>query len=178
MRVAPLGAYWFDQLDRAAASAREQAKVTHAHAEAAEGAVAVAVAAALAAASRGTPAPTAQGYLSAVAEFCQPGKVRDGIERSLSLLDVTPTEAAAHLGSGREVAAFDTVPFALWSAALNLDDFEGGFWSTVAGLGDRDTTCAIAGGVIASRVGAKGIPLRMRAVVEPLPSFTPRRLHR
>jgi ADP-ribosylglycohydrolase len=178
MRVAPLGAYWFDDFERAASLARVQAMVTHAHSEASEGAVAVAVAAALAASSRSVDAPSPGTLLRTAAEACRPGKVRDGLETALGLSDASPTEAAQLLGTGREVAAFDTVPFALWSAAHNLDDFVGGFWSTVAGLGDRDTTCAIAGGVIAARVGVKGIPMRMRSSVEPLPGFVPRTLQR
>jgi ADP-ribosylglycohydrolase len=178
MRVAPLGAYWYDDLNHVAATAREQARVTHTHPEAAEGAVAIAIAAAIAAASRGGPAPSPTEFLEAVVTFNEPSKVRDGLTRAIQLVDTTPTDAAMELGSGREVAAFDTVPFALWSASRHLDDYEGGFWSTVAGLGDRDTTCAMAGGVIAARVGAEGIPLRMRSVVEPLPSFTSTSLQR
>jgi ADP-ribosylglycohydrolase len=178
MRVAPLGAYWFDDLERASTFARVQAQVTHSHSEASEGAVAVAVAASLAAASRSNDAPRPDLLLRELLEHCQPSKVRDGLESAVELNDVSPSEAALVLGSGREIAAFDTVPFALWSAARNLDDFVGGFWSTVAGLGDRDTTCAIAGGVIAARVGARGIPTRMRAPVEPLPGFVPTTLFR
>jgi ADP-ribosylglycohydrolase len=178
MRVPPLGAYWFDDLEHAASAAREQARVTHAHVEAAEGAAAVAVGAALAAASRGTPAPDSDSFLATIVGLIRPGKVRDGLERAITMENASSADAAKELGSGREVAAFDTVPFALWSASHNLSDYEGGFWSTVAGLGDRDTTCAIAGGVIGARVGVAGVPMKMRVVVEPLPSFTPRQLHR
>ena len=39
MRVAPLGAYWCDDLERAATLARQQARVTHGNYEAAEGAL-------------------------------------------------------------------------------------------------------------------------------------------
>src|SRR5262249_24865105 len=48
MRVAPLGAYFADDLDRAAREADLSAEVTHAHPEGRAGAVAVAVATALA----------------------------------------------------------------------------------------------------------------------------------
>src|SRR5262245_32482108 len=46
MRVAPLGAYFADDLDLAVAQARRSAEVTHAHPEAIAGAIAVAAAAA------------------------------------------------------------------------------------------------------------------------------------
>jgi ADP-ribosylglycohydrolase len=47
------------------------------------------------------------------------------------------------------VAAFDTVPFCLWVVEHYRDDFEQALWTTVGGLGDRDTTCAIVGGIVA-----------------------------
>jgi ADP-ribosylglycohydrolase len=39
-----------------------------------------------------------------------------------------------------------------------VSDFEEAMWTTVAGLGDRDTTCAIVGGIVALRVGEAGLP--------------------
>jgi ADP-ribosylglycohydrolase len=66
--------------------------------------------------------------------------------------------AAALLGNGSLISAQDTVPFALWCAAGHLDDYEEALWTTVSGLGDRDTTCAIAGGIVACYTGVEGIP--------------------
>lgn len=63
---------------------------------------------------------------------------------------------AAVLGSGRRTSAHDTVPFALWSAARSLGDFERVFWTTAQVGGDVDTTCAIACGVVAA--GKSGRP--------------------
>ena len=40
-----------------------------------------------------------------------------------------------------------------------------------SGLGDRDTTCAIAGGVAACYTGITGIPATWRAAREPLPGW-------
>jgi ADP-ribosylglycohydrolase len=63
---------------------------------------------------------------------------------------------AAVLGCGRRTTAHDTVPFALWSAARSLGDYEEAFWTTAQVGGDVDTTCAIVGGVIAG--GKAGTP--------------------
>jgi ADP-ribosylglycohydrolase len=63
------------------------------------------------------------------------------------------------------VSAPDTVPFALWCAARHLDDYVEAMWQTVSGLGDRDTTCAIVGGIVAA-AGA-GVPSDWRASREP-----------
>ncbi|REK91595.1 ADP-ribosylglycohydrolase family protein [Streptomyces inhibens] len=43
-------------------------------------------------------------------------------------------------------------------------------WTTAAGLGDVDTTCAIAGGVVAARTGVAALPEEWRERREPLPA--------
>ena len=81
--------------------------------------------------------------------------------------DMTGEEVADILGSGHEISAQDTVPFVLWCAAQHLDHFEEALWLTVSGLGDRDTTCAMVGGIVAGAPG--GIPADWLAAREPLP---------
>ena len=74
------------------------------------------------------------------------------------------------LGNGRKVISSDTVPFSLWCAARHLGDFVEAMWTTVSGLGDRDTTCAIVGGIVALAAGRSSIPedwLRAREALEP-----------
>jgi ADP-ribosylglycohydrolase len=68
------------------------------------------------------------------------------------------------------VAAQDTIPFALWNAAYNLADYEQALWATVAGLGDRDTTCAIVGGIVVMYSGLGSIPKEWQNRREPIPS--------
>lgn len=80
--------------------------------------------------------------------------------------------AVSALGNGSRVSAPDTVPFALWCAAHHLGDFEEAMWRTVSGLGDRDTTCAIVGGIVAFSVGERGLPPSWRAAREPLEAMT------
>jgi len=41
-------------------------------------------------------------------------------------------------------------------------------WQTVSGLGDRDTTCAMVGGIVALSVGQNGLPADWRRRREPL----------
>jgi ADP-ribosylglycohydrolase len=60
------------------------------------------------------------------------------------------------------------VPFAVWSAAHNLDSFEKALWATVSGLGDLDTTCAMVGSIVALAVGREGIPEPWIEAREPL----------
>jgi len=58
-------------------------------------------------------------------------------------------------------------PSALWCAAHCLDDFEEALWRTVAGMGDRDTTCAIVGGIVP--LSSREVPAAWIARREPLP---------
>lgn len=165
MRAAPIGAHFASDLQRVITEATRSAVVTHAHPDGQAGAVAVAVAAALCA--RGV---SAGELLEETTRLVPAGATRDGLARAVTLSSAAgPEEAARLLGSGRRVLSSDTVPFALWCAAQHLDDFEACLWATVAGLGDRDTTCAIAGAVVALRVGLEGLPARWLRLREPLP---------
>ena len=98
--------------------------------------------------------------------------MRTGIRRARDIgPDVPVQTVVGFLGNGSQVSAQDTVPFCLWCAAQHLADYETALWLTVAGQGDRDTTCAIVGGIVASRVGAAAIPDAWRAAREPLPAW-------
>ncbi|MFD9033996.1 ADP-ribosylglycohydrolase family protein [Streptomyces sp. NPDC059567] len=149
MRIAPLGAWYADDPEQATHQAEISAYTTHQHREAVVGAMAVAAAAALAADPAGPPTPTA--LLVGVIALVPRSAVGAGLRRARDMLDYgDAATVAAVLGSGRRTSAHDTVPYALWSAARGLDDYERVFWTTAQVGGDVDTTCAIAGGVVAS----------------------------
>jgi ADP-ribosylglycohydrolase len=169
MRVAPLGAWFADDLVEAARQAARSAEVTHTHPDAVAGAIAVAVAAAIAA--RPDP-PAPRDFLNQVLQLVPPGRVHHGIWAARGLAHVPSPKIAVHeLGNGRYTSAHDTVPFALWAAARNLDDYEQAIWITAGVGGDVDTTCAIVGGIVAAHVGTEGLPARWREACEPLPGW-------
>ncbi|WP_415925252.1 ADP-ribosylglycohydrolase family protein [Streptomyces sp. ME19-01-6] len=171
MRVAPLGAWFSADLDRAAEQALRSAEVTHAHPQGIAGAVAVAVAAALTAEFPNPTAPTPD-LLAQVADRTPPGPVRDGLIHAIALPPTTtPRQAADLLGSGRRIRADDTVPFALWCAARHQDDLIAALWATAEGLGDVDTTCAIVGGVVGAGTGVSAVPSAWLGRREPLPGW-------
>jgi CheY-like chemotaxis protein len=145
----------------------DSAQVTHAHIEGQAGAVAVAAAAAFACRHReGVASGKAGRLLDLGIRLCPPGATRDGLIAARDLhSNAGVAEAAATLGSGAKLLASDTVPFALWCADQHLNDFGAAMWSTVQGLGDRDTTCAIAGGVVAGNHRPPGAWLRGREPV-------------
>jgi ADP-ribosylglycohydrolase len=169
MRVAPLGAFYADDLERAAREAALSAEVTHTHPEAIAGAVAVAVAAAASVAAD----ELAPGrFVDRILPHVPDGKVRAGIAEARRLLTIRdPATAAAVLGNGREVAAHDTVPFTIWAAAHHRDDFEQAIWTTASAGGDVDTTCAIVGGIVAAGAGRGALPGGWLEACEPLPGW-------
>ncbi|MFV2176518.1 ADP-ribosylglycohydrolase family protein [Actinomadura sp. LOL_016] len=157
MRVAPIGAHHHGDPASAARQAALSAEVTHPHPEAVAGAIAVAVATSL-------PRTTPGAFLDTVIDHTPPTNVRDGLIEARHLLPLgNPLTASAVLGNGRQVAAHDTVPFALWAAARNQGDYERAFWTTAAAGGDIDTNCAIVGGIIGDP------PAHWIAQCEPLP---------
>jgi ADP-ribosylglycohydrolase len=168
MRVAPLGAYFAEDLDLVVSQARASAEVTHAHIEGIAGGVAVALAAAWAC-RRGLGLHNSLNLLETAIARTPASETRLGLERALMVpFDVSPFQAAAQLGNGRQVIAQDTVPFALWNAAKHLDNYEAAIWTTIGVGGDIDTNCAIVGGVTALATGGKGIPSDWLQAREPL----------
>ena len=169
MRVAPVGGYFSQDLDNVTEYATLSAVVTHAHPEGVAGAVAVAVAAATAW-QMGVAGDLDPALIfEAVVARTPAGMTRDGLEQAAQLAADTPVEQVAELlGSGQQISAQDTVPFAVWCAAHHLDSFEEAFWTTVRGLGDRDTTCAMVGGIVA--LSSREVPAAWIAAREPLPA--------
>jgi len=144
MRVAPLGVHYADDLAVVAAEAAVQAVVTHANPEAVAGSVAVAIAAALI--FNGVRGPD---VLRAAADAVPDTEVGNRLRRTVSFrADSDPMHVAAMVGCGVEIAAFDTVPYALWCAVHHVGDLEEALWITVTPGGDSDTTAAIVGGVL------------------------------
>ncbi len=162
MRVAPLGAYFAGDLERASAEAVRSAEVTHAHPEGVAGAVAVAVAAAHLA------GPGPHELFTVVLDHLVPCDVRRGVEAARGLSGATAKEAAARLGNGSKISAPDTVPFTLWAAVRYQGDFEGAVRACAAVGGDMDTTAAIVGGIIGA---GDGVPQVWRDRREALPDW-------
>lgn len=163
MRATPIGAYFDDDLGRCAQEAEHSADPTHGHPEARAGAIAIAVGAALMSHST----LTGEAFLDAVLARTPLSSVRQGIEKAHSLKHIDDARSAgAILGNGIGVICEDTVPFCLWVASRFNTSFEEAMWATVSALGDRDTTCAIVGGMVVLRAGEDSIPSEWRARLE------------
>jgi ADP-ribosylglycohydrolase len=164
MRTAPIGGFFSGDPERAAREARLSAMVTHAHPEGQAGAMAVAAAAAISSAKE---YPSGSDFLRRILPFVPEGLTRAGMEEAVLIPADDLYSAVQRLGTGNSVSAQDTVPFCLWSAAYHLSDFAKALWWTVDGLGDRDTTCAIVGGIVA--LSSRMVPPEWIRRREPLP---------
>lgn len=149
MRAAPIGAFYFDNLDEVKALAIKSAEITHSNIEGITGAIAVAVATAIATnmkLNNGVILPN--DFISNVIELLPDTDTKSKIKRSKTIpYDYNIETVKTILGNGSNITAQDTVPFAIWCAAHNLNDFEAAIWKAVSILGDRDTICAIVGGI-------------------------------
>ena len=170
MRVAPVGGYFADDMDAVVEHAERSARITHQHPEGRAGAIAVAVAAAEAWRTRTASAAEARVRIfEAVLENTPESTVRDGLGRAAGLAhDTDVLGAASELGNGSRISAMDTVPFVVWCACQWPDDYEEALWNTVSAGGDRDTTCAMVGGILALRLGMDGLPATWLDAVESL----------
>lgn len=201
MRVAPVGAFFAGDIDAVVEQAAQSSVVTHTHPEAVAGAIAVAVAVARAfelrslhagnspveddlsvdvgsSVERGDSSVSSSArlgraeFLDWVLPHVPESEVRSKIRKARDLSDDASVRfAVAVLGNGVRVSAQDTVPFALWCAAKCLSDYEEALWLTVSGLGDRDTTCAIVGSIVASYTGTEAIPREWLTSRERLPAW-------
>jgi ADP-ribosylglycohydrolase len=172
MRIAPLGAYFADDLDVLVEQARLSSEVTHAHVEGIAGAVAVALAAAWAWRLRGTTV-TRPEFIDHVLDKLPDSEVKQTAEIARDLptgLSVWP-DVVVKLGNGSGISAQDTVPYVLWCAGESLTNYEEAIWLTASGGGDVDTTCAMVGGIVALYTGMEGIPAEWIRCREALPEW-------
>ncbi len=168
MRSSVIGAFFYDDLNRVRKESTKSAEITHYNIEGITGAIAVSLASAL----------TTQIGLG----LLQIGPL-EFLERIVSLLPDSDTRAKINkairipssyhidtlrsiLGNGIHMLAQDTVPFALWCSAHYQHQFEEAIWRAVSILGDRDTICAIVGGITIMSCDENSIPRTWTSSVE------------
>ncbi len=157
MRVAPVGAYFADDLSKVVRQAELSAEVTHSHIEGIAGAIAVAIGTALVVRNADNPFNW-KIWLNEIAEYLPDSESRDKIQHA-SNLDVSTQKAAKILGNGRPSISQMTVPFSLWCAGNYMDSYEKAIRQVASVQGDVDTNCAIVGSIVIFATGLEGIPL-------------------
>ncbi len=149
MRVSPIGAYYYQDFEKIKRLTTLSAKITHTNIEAITGALAVSIGTAIATDIKlNNKVITPHDFIHKILTELPTSDTKSKIQKSLAVpysyrIDTVKTI----LGNGSKILAQDTVPFSIWCAAHNLASFENALWKAVSILGDRDTICAIVGGI-------------------------------
>lgn len=149
MRATVIGAYFYDDLKMLKEDSERSCEVTHANREAIEGTKAIALAAAFAVREKmGMEILDQQDFIRNIQNELSDSDLKSKLNKCL-YLDGNPSMEllVKTLGNGTGMTAQDTVPLVIWMLSRYRNNFEDCLWNTVSALGDRDTTCAMAGGV-------------------------------
>lgn len=168
MRVCPIGAYHYDNLQQVKALAAKSAEVTHCHPEAIAGAIAVAVATAIATGMKlGGKSLSSGEFTDSILTQLPESDTTSRIAKAKTLPYSYHTETLKKvLGNGVNMTAQDTVPFVIWCASHHLNHFEEALWKAVSILGDRDTICAMVGGITMMSAPGNSVPKAWSEAVE------------
>lgn len=160
MRAAPIGAYYYDNISKVKDLAYSSAEITHSNIEGIAGAMAVALGCALATQQKiFDKALEPKDFIDRIAYELPDTDTKSKIKKATTIPYHYNIETVKSiLGNGSKIIVQDTVPFAIWCAAYNLDNFEEALWKAVSVLGDRDTICAIVGGIIMMSSDEKTVP--------------------
>jgi len=170
MRVAPIGFYYYDNLDELAGAAVSQALITHKHPEALAGAVMQAGAVALALKSGLEKKPVqSEDFLSTLADLVREYD-ENSARRLLSLARLRPGPLEDLVPRIRalfrcNVKAVEAVPPAIASFLLTKDFREAVVLAVNLG-GDTDTLGAMAGAAAGACYGLTGLPEEWVSVLE------------
>ena len=168
MRVGPIGAYYFDNLNEVKHQAKLSAEITHSNIEGITGAIAVSVATALATKlNLESTEISPNDFIESVVDELPDSDTKSKINKSLSVPYNYNIETVRNiLGDGTKIMVQDTVPFSIWCAAHNLKKFDEALWKAVSILGDRDTICAIVAGITIMSTNEINFPKKWETKVE------------
>jgi ADP-ribosylglycohydrolase len=168
MRAHSIGAYFYDDFEKVKLLATKSAEVTHSNIEAIAGAIAVAIGTAIITKLKIEQKNIiANEFINLIINELPDTDTKSKIKKSLSVPYHYHTETIKTiLGNGHKMMAQDTVPFAIWCAAHNLGNFQNALWKAVSILGDRDTICAIVGGIVMVSSDENEIPAEWIEKVE------------
>lgn len=172
MRVTPIGAYYFDDLNLVKDLATKSSETTHSNIEGIAGAIAVAIATALATTIKiENKEISPNEFINQVAELLPDTDTKSKIKKAISVPYSYNIETVKTiLGNGSKIMTQDTVPFSIWCAAHNLKNYEEALWKAVSVLGDRDTICAIVGGITIMSTDDQNVPQLWKDSVEDVES--------
>jgi len=162
MRIAPIGAFYYDKSDDLRKIAYGSSNITHAHPYGKEGAALQAFAVAKAINSDPLEELDKQSFVSDLITFVSvEGKLyKAKLEHIKELLECVPDKAEVINRLGNDSSAPNSVPTAIYSFISHIHDFEESVVYAVSLGGDTDTICAMTGAISGAYHGKKGIPQR------------------
>jgi len=159
MRVSLIGAYFYDDYIKVAEQAKYSCEITHYNNEAIAGSISVAIATAICTRIQLGENISKEEWLDTIIEYTPESDLKYKLIKIKHLPESYHIRTiVSALGNGTKMTAQDTVPFAIWNVYHFMSNFKDCLWSTVSGLGDRDTTCAIAGGIAIMFSESRHIP--------------------
>ena len=168
MRVAPIGVFYHDSLDRLGEVAYKSSQITHAHSLGQEGAALQAYAIALATNLEPSSSFSRSDFLAKLSTYAKEDIYRQRLSRVATLLtDQDKAKIVAELGNGIE--AFNSVPTAIYSFLLHHDSFSNAVLYAISLGGDTDTIAAMTGAISGAYLGIESIPDSWKGKLENKP---------
>jgi len=157
MRIAPVGLFYYDDLEQLRSVAYGQSQITHAHELGKEGALLQAYAVALATNIDPSLELDSSVFLKKLEAFTRNEVYKQKLEKVWKLLGETNRlRVVRELGNGIE--AHNSVPAAIYSFLRHPDSFEECVLYAISLGGDTDTIGAMTGAISGAYHGVEAIP--------------------
>lgn len=156
MRVAPLGLFYYDDLDELKKITCQSSRITHTHPLGMEGAALQACAVAIAV--RAEPGSLDKhNFLDKLSNLVETDEYQEKLRSIKILLRESVGEARAITELGNTVEAFNSVPISIYSFLANTG-FKAALDYALSLGGDRDTISAMTGAIAGACYGVEDIP--------------------
>jgi ADP-ribosylglycohydrolase len=168
MRIAPIGAFYYDDFGMLRRVAYDSSLITHAHPLGKEAAALQAFAVAKAVNMESSEELDRQLFVSDLIKFVSgEGEIyRTKLRHVKELLECVPYKAEVVNKLGNDSSAPNSVPTAIYSFVSHSHDFEDSVAYAVSLGGDTDTIGAMTGAISGAYHGKRGIPERWLDVLE------------
>ncbi|MFQ5965054.1 MAG: ADP-ribosylglycohydrolase family protein [Candidatus Scalinduaceae bacterium] len=168
MRIAPIGAFYYDDHNKLREVAYDSSIITHAHPLGKEGAALQAFAVANAVNMDPSEELDKHSFVLELIHFVKDKRniYKKKLHHVEKLLDESPDMAKVIKLLGNDSSAPDSVPTAVYSFVSHCDEFEDSVAYAVSLGGDTDTIGAMTGAISGAYHGKRGIPKRWLDVLE------------
>ncbi len=165
MRVAPIGVFYYDNLEILREVAYKSSHITHAHTLGKEGAALQAYAIGLATNLEQPLAVDQDDFLTKLINYTRDRVYKEKLNRIKGLL-VEPDKARVAIELGNGIEAFNSVPTAIYSFLAQPDSFIQAVLYAVSLGGDTDTIGAMTGAISGAYRGIESIPNSWKGKLE------------